>query len=69
MFSETARLSHFDLHYLIGTLEGTEHFVECHELGLFETEEVRSLLTEASLDVTYDAEGLTGRELFIGRRQ
>jgi SAM-dependent methyltransferase len=63
------RLSYFDLHYLIGTLEGTEHFVERHELGLFETAEVRSVLVEAGLDVTYDAEGLTGRGLFIGRRQ
>jgi SAM-dependent methyltransferase len=63
------RLSHFDLHYLIGTLEGTEHFVERHELGLFETEEVHSVLSDAGLDVTYDAEGLTGRGLFIGRQQ
>jgi SAM-dependent methyltransferase len=62
------RLSYFDLHYLIGTLEGTEHFVERHELGLFETEEVHGALIEAGLDVTYDAEGLTGRGLFIGRR-
>jgi ubiquinone/menaquinone biosynthesis C-methylase UbiE len=62
------RLSYFDLHYLIGTLEGTEHCVERHELGLFETEEVHSALTEAGLDVTYDAEGLIGRGLFIGRR-
>jgi SAM-dependent methyltransferase len=62
------RLSYFDLHYLIGTPEGTEHFVERHELGLFEMEEVHSTLTQAGLDVTYDAEGLTGRGLFIGRR-
>jgi ubiquinone/menaquinone biosynthesis C-methylase UbiE len=62
------RLSYFDLHYLIATLEGTEHFVERHELGLFETEEVHNALTEAGLDVTYDAEGLTGRGLFVGRR-
>ena len=62
------RLSYFDLHYLIGTLEGTEHFVERHELGLFETEEMRAALAGAGLDVTYDEEGLTGRGLFIGRR-
>ncbi len=63
------RLSYFDLHYLIGTLEGTEHFVERHELGLFETEEIHDVLTGAGLNVTYDAEGLTGRGLFIGRQQ
>ena len=63
------RLSYFDLHYLIGTLEGTEHFVERHELGLFETEEVHDVLAGAGLEVTYDAEGLTGRGLFVGRRQ
>ena len=62
------RLSYFDLHYLIGTLEGTEHFVERHELGLFETEEVRAAIAEAGFDVTYDDDGLTGRGLFIGRR-
>lgn len=62
------RLSYFDLHYLIGTLEGTEHFVECHELGLFEIDEMRDVFVEAGLEVIYDAEGLTGRGLFIGRR-
>ncbi|MCP4540055.1 MAG: methyltransferase domain-containing protein [Chloroflexi bacterium] len=62
------RLSYFDLHYLIGTPEGTEHFVERHELGLFETDEMQAALTDAGLHVTYDTEGLMGRGLFIGRR-
>lgn len=62
------RLSFFDFHYLIGTPEGTEHFVERHELGLFRTNEVLAVLAEAGLGVTYDAEGLTGRGLFIGRQ-
>jgi SAM-dependent methyltransferase len=62
------RLSYFDLHYLIGTPEGTEHFVERHELGLFEIDEMRAAFVEAGLQVTYDAEGLTGRGLFLGRR-
>jgi SAM-dependent methyltransferase len=62
------RLSYFDLHYLIGTPEGTEHFVEHHELGLFETDEMMAALSGVGLKVTYDAEGLTGRGLFIGRR-
>jgi len=63
------RMSYFDLHYLIGTPEGTEHFVERHELGLFETEEIDTILTETGLEVTYDPEGLIGRGLFIGKRQ
>ena len=62
------RLSYFDLHYLIGTPEGTEHLVERHELGLFETDEMRAVITDAGLEVAYDAEGLTGRGLFIGQR-
>jgi len=62
------RLSYFDMHYLIGTPEGTEHFVERHELGLFETGEMRAVLANLGLEVTYDAEGLIGRGLFVARR-
>lgn len=62
------RLSYFDLHYLIGTPQGTEHFVERHEMGLFETEEIHRILSDAGFVVTYDPEGLTGRGLFIGQR-
>jgi SAM-dependent methyltransferase len=61
------RLSYFDLHYLIGTPEGTEHFVERHELGLFERDEMTAAFEAAGLDVSYDPEGLTGRGLYIGR--
>lgn len=60
------RLSYFDLHYLVGTPEKTEHFVERHELGLFETDEMRGVLEAAGLVVYYDTEGLTGRGLFLG---
>jgi SAM-dependent methyltransferase len=61
------RLSYFDLHYLIGTPEGTEHFVERHELGLFERDEMTAAFEAAGLDVSYDPEGLTSRGLYIGR--
>jgi ubiquinone/menaquinone biosynthesis C-methylase UbiE len=60
------RISWFDLHYLVGTSEGTEHFVSHHELGLFSMDEMREMLTNAGLVVTYDEEGLTGRGLWIG---
>ena len=62
------RLSSMDMHYLIGTPEGTEHYVERHELGLFTTEEMRHALTTCGLEVTYDETGLTGRGLYIGQR-
>jgi SAM-dependent methyltransferase len=62
------RLSFFELHYVIGTPQGTEHFVERHELGLFTTDEMEASLVSAGLDVTYDAEGLMGRGLYVGRR-
>jgi ubiquinone/menaquinone biosynthesis C-methylase UbiE len=59
------RLSYFDLHYLIGTPEGTEHFVERHELGLFTMEEMQAAFTAAGLEVMYDSVGLTGRGLYL----
>ena len=62
------RLSTFDMHYLIGTPEGTEHVVERHELGLFERQEMKAALSQAGLRVSYDAHGLTGRGLFIGHK-
>jgi ubiquinone/menaquinone biosynthesis C-methylase UbiE len=61
------RLSYFDLHYLIGTPQGTEHFVERHELGLFEQDEITAAFETAGLDVSYDPEGPTGRGLYVGR--
>jgi ubiquinone/menaquinone biosynthesis C-methylase UbiE len=65
---QEGRLSYFDFHYLVGTPEGTEHFIEQHELGLFETEEMQAALEGAGLETIYDTEGLTGRGLFVGRR-
>jgi SAM-dependent methyltransferase len=64
----SGRISYFDLHYLIGTPEGTEHFVERHELGLFEQDEMDAALAGVGLEVIYDSEGLMGRGLFIGKR-
>lgn len=62
------RLSWFVFHYLIATPEGTEHLVERHELGLFERSEMEAAFLKAGLTVRYDEYGLTGRGLWIGRR-
>jgi len=61
-------LSYFDLHYLIGTPEKTEHLVERHSLGLFTQAEIEQALSAAGLSVVYDEQGLTGRGLYIASR-
>jgi ubiquinone/menaquinone biosynthesis C-methylase UbiE len=61
-------ISYFDLHYLIGTPEGTTHWVEHHELGLFTSDEMREAMAAAGLDVSHEEEGLTGRGLWVGRK-
>ena len=65
--SVDGRISMFDLHHLVGTPAGVEYFVEHHELGLFETEEMRMVLENGGLKVSYDAEGF-GRGLFIATK-
>ena len=57
-----------DFHYLVATPDGVEHVTEHHELGLFTDEDYQRAFTAAGLDLTYDAEGLTGRGLYIGVR-
>lgn len=61
------RLSIFDLHHLVGTPQETTYFVEHHELGLFENEEMLAAYRTAGFEVFYDPEGLTGRGLYTGR--
>ena len=62
------RISYFDMHYLVATPQGTEHLVERHELGLFEREEMLAAFEDAGLQAAYDADGLTGRGLYIAQK-
>jgi len=64
----TGRLSWFDFHYLVGTPEGTAHFVERHELYLFTRAETEAAFADAGLAVFFEPEGLTGRGLYIGKK-
>ncbi len=61
-------LSIMDMHHLVGTTKGIEHFIEHHEMGLFTHEQYREAFQAASLQVTYEPEGLTGRGLHIATR-
>lgn len=66
--SVAGRTSILDLHYLIGTADGTEHFVERHEMGLYTMAEMQAALRAPGWTVTYDEEGLSGRGLYVARR-
>ena len=66
---KTGALSYFDFHYTVATSRGVEHFVERHELGLFTIDEMTDNIEHAGFDVEYDAEGITGRGLYIGLKR
>ena len=61
-------ISVVDLHHLIATPEGTSHVVEEHRLGLFTVEEMTAAFEAAGLTVQNDPEGLTGRGLYVARK-
>jgi ubiquinone/menaquinone biosynthesis C-methylase UbiE len=64
---QDGRISRNDMHFLVGTPQGIEHFVERHELGLFTQEEYLNAFNQCALkEVIYDPDGLTGRGLYIG---
>jgi SAM-dependent methyltransferase len=63
------RVSILDFHYLVGTPAGVESFRERHELGLFTHAEHLAALEACGLETTYDAEGLSGRGLYIAVRR
>jgi SAM-dependent methyltransferase len=57
-----------EMHYLVGTPEGIDSFVERHELGVFSRDEHVEAFHAAGLMVEHDPDGLMGRGLYIGTR-
>lgn len=55
-----------NFHFLVATEGKVEHFTELHELGLFTEEEYLEAFEGAGLYTTHDADGITGRGLYIG---
>jgi len=62
----SGRTSVFDMHHLVGTPDGVEHFVEHLELTLFPLDSYREALAAAGMSVRFDPDGPTGRGLFLG---
>jgi hypothetical protein len=62
-------VSVLEMQYLVGSPEGTRHFIEVHELGLFEPYEMQKMLQSAGLVPQYHEQGLTGRGLWIGKKR
>lgn len=60
-------VSVLNIHYLVGTPDGVEHFTELHELGLFSEEVYVAALRSAGLSVEHDADGLNGRGIYVGK--
>ncbi len=58
-------VSVIDYHYVIATLDGIEHVVEEHRLGLFTFEQYRAAFERVGLRYARE-EGLTGRGLHVG---
>jgi ubiquinone/menaquinone biosynthesis C-methylase UbiE len=60
------RTSILDIHYLVGTPQGVDHFTERHEAGLFAYAEYLEAFRRCGLDVRHDPTGLFGRGMYIG---
>jgi SAM-dependent methyltransferase len=58
-----------DFHWLVGTPQGIESFVEHHELALFTWDQYRAAFERAGLEVEVDKRGLSGRGLVVGRKR
>lgn len=62
-------VSVLDINYLVGTPQSVDHFKEEHRLGLFTHEQYLDAFAAAGLEVSYDAKGLVGRGMYVGRRR
>ena len=59
----------FDLHWLVTTRQGVEHFVEHVELWLYTREEMVIALESAGFEVSFLENGLMeGRGLYVAKR-
>ena len=63
---QSGMVSIIDFSYVIGTPEGIVTYTEEHRTGLFTIDEQTQAFQMAGLSVTHDANGISGRGLFVG---
>lgn len=65
---QEGNLAVMDMHHLVGTPEETFHFVERHELGLFEIDEMISAFKANGFTVSYDQYSFSKRGLYLASK-
>jgi SAM-dependent methyltransferase len=59
-------VSVLEMHHMVASASGVERFFERHDVRLFTHEQYLSAFVAAGLIAVFDAEGLTGRGLYVG---
>lgn len=63
-------LSILNMDFVVGTPDGSEHFSETIELGLFTDDEYTDAVSSAGLEIVeHDPDGFMGRGLYMARRR
>lgn len=58
-----------DLHFMVADKDGVKEFAEHHEMGLFDIERVKQMMSATGLEAEYTADGLmSDRGLYIGTK-
>jgi SAM-dependent methyltransferase len=60
-------ISVMEFHYLVATNDGVRRAKEVHRMALTSPEQMESYFQAAGLGCSFDAEGLSGRGLFVAR--
>ena len=63
-------LAILDFHWLIGTPKSIDYYRDRHEVGLFDIEKFKSLMTDAGFEATFLKNGLLkDRGLYLGLKK
>jgi len=65
---EGNNVSVINMHHMVGTRDGVQHFLEVHKLGMYSDNDFTDAFAKAGLEIEIDPEGLTGRGLYIGKK-